>query len=129
MEKSGFKSIVFIVLLSFTVLQSFAQYQITGKIMQKSEKQSPLSLVNVELRTADSVYVNRMTGDENGNFRFKNVAAGNYRITISYSGFSSQTIELNGLSNSVNLKNIFMEESVNQLKSVTVTGRKCIWCF
>ena len=129
MKKSGFKSFVFITLLSFSVLQSFAQYQISGKIMQKNEKKSPLSLANVELRTADSVYVNGITGDVKGNFRFKHVAAGNYRITISYLGFSPQTIALNGLSKSVNLRNIFMEESVNQLKSVMITGRRCIWCF
>ncbi|MCL2650654.1 MAG: carboxypeptidase-like regulatory domain-containing protein [Candidatus Azobacteroides sp.] len=126
MKKSEFKSIVFIVLLSFAVLQSFAQYQISGKVMQKSEKESPLSFANVELTISDSVYIAGMNGDENGNFRFKNVAAGNYRITVSYLGFSSQTIVLNGLSKSVDLGNIVMEESVNQLKDVTITASNTV---
>ena len=125
MKKSGIKCIVIVVLL-FAATQLFAQYQISGKVMQKSEKNSPLEFVNIELTTSDSVYINGMQSDANGNFQFKNVTAGNYRITVSYLGFSSQTFVLNGLSKSVDLGNILMEESVTQLKGVMVTASNTV---
>jgi len=125
MKKSGIKSIVIIVLL-FTVTQMFAQYQISGRVMQKSETESPLALANVTLTTSDSVYVAGMIGEANGNFQFKNVAAGNYLITISYLGFSSQTIALNGLSKSIELGDIMMEETINQLEGVTIVAPSTI---
>jgi len=125
MKRFSIKTLAIVALL-FVTVHLYAQYQISGRIMQKSEKESPLALANVELRTADSVYMDGTTGDANGNFRFKNVAAGNYRITVSYLGFTSQTIVLNGLSKSVDLGNIFMAESVNQLKDITVTASNTI---
>jgi hypothetical protein len=125
MKKVGIK-IIAITAFLLAVSQLYAQYQISGRVMQKNEKEEPLALANVKLTTSDSVYVTGMTGDLDGNFQFKNISGGDYLINVSYLGFSSQTIALNRLSKSIDLGDIFMEEKTTQLEAVTITTSNTI---
>ena len=125
MKNLRLKSFVITVLI-LTVSQLSAQYQISGRVMQKSEKETPLELASVELTTQDSVFVNRATGDMNGYFQIRNVASGNYLLKVSYLGFIPKTIILSGLSKSIDLENILMEETVSQLEGVTIVASNTI---
>ncbi|MDR2146895.1 MAG: outer membrane beta-barrel protein [Tannerella sp.] len=125
MKKPGIKSIAIVALL-FAAIQLNAQYQLSGKVMEKSEPASPLPAANVVLTTPDSVFVAGMTSDASGSFQFKNVSAGNYLVTVSCLGFSSKMLVLNGISQSINLGEIYMEEDVTQLEGVTVSASNTV---
>ena len=124
MKKLGI-SIMIIVACLLSIPKMYAQYQITGRIMQEG-KEIPMEFANITLDTADSVFVTGTTTDMKGVFLLKNVESGNYLITASYMGFTSQTIALNGLSKSIHLDDIYLEEKTSELDAVSITASNAV---
>lgn len=98
-----------------------AQYTISGRVIHEG-KHTPLDYSNVVLQTSDSVFVSGTTCNAKGEFRFRNIAPGNYLIKTTYLGYNPSLTVLNGLINSVNLGDIPMVEETSQLETVTVTA-------
>lgn len=113
--------IMIIMICLFGAIKTYAQYQISGCIVH-DEKASPLEFANITLSTTDTVFVTGTTSDLKGRFQLKNIASGDYLLTTSYLGFTTQTIALNGLVKSIDIGDIFMTEENNQLETVTVTA-------
>lgn len=68
--------------------------------------------------------------DDNGKFTIEKVAEGNYLIVISFIGYQTKTIRNVSISDkkdAVNLGNIRISPSVQQLQEVTVEGQKAIF--
>jgi hypothetical protein len=81
-----------------------------------------LAFVNVVLQAPDSAFVEGTTSDDNGKFAIPNVKPGDYRLAVSYIGYLTQFIALEGLKANVTLPEILMEEEAVGLNAVTVTG-------
>lgn len=100
----------------------YAQHQISGRIIQ-TEGNAPLEFANVALAGKDSTYqVTGTTSNTKGTFQLKNIPSGDYELTVSYLGFHSKTVSINGLSKSIDLGDIILESEANLLETVTVTG-------
>ena len=123
MKKSIFKRAAIPVLLSCMIVQGiFAlDIEIKGRVLQASDL-SALEFANVVLQTSDSVFVTGTITDLKGDFVFKNVSSGDYRLIISLIGYETQSIELQGDNRNIDLKEILLEESSVSLGEVTVTA-------
>lgn len=118
--KNVFRNIVFVIGL-FMIPQVYAQYQITGRIMQEG-KESALEFANVTISTDDSVFIAGTISDPKGRFQFKNMPSGNYVVTTSYLGYAPQIIAVNGLARSVDMGDIYLSEENNVLEAVSITA-------
>ena len=123
MKKSILKRVAIPVLLSCMVVQGiFAlDIEIKGRVLQASDR-SALEFANVVLQTSDSVFVTGTITDMKGDFAFKNVTAGDYRLIISLIGYETQYVELEGETRNIDLKEILLEEASVSLGEVTVTA-------
>src|SRR4051812_37410413 len=105
-----------IIMIAFAILQSWAilaqQNTITGKVIHKINGE-PLSGVSVQSKNKT------VTTDANGKFSIE--AAAGETITLSYVGMQPVSIKVNNASKNLNLE---MEESINDLNTVVVTGYK-----
>lgn len=109
----------------FVVPEVYAQHQISGRIMQEGNG-IPLAYANVTISTVDSVFIAGTTSDLKGRFQIKNIAPGNYLVTVSFLGYASQIIALNGLLQSVDMGDIYLKEESNELEAVNVTASHII---
>lgn len=109
--------ILFLFIGIYFSVSVFAQYKITGKIID--EKGSPLSLVNVSLHSArDSSYINGTTTDGDGEFRILNNTFKLGILKFSCIGYKTKRIPtLTG-----NLGNITLISDTTALDEVRVTA-------
>ena len=96
------------------------QIRISGKVLEASTKQAAIA-ANVVLQTNDSTFVNGAATDNKGIFRIEKVAEGSYKLVISAIGFKKSVIDLQGLSQSVDLGTLELEEASQQLEEVTLS--------
>jgi hypothetical protein len=82
-----FKFIIALSLLSATLNAQYAQ-QLRGTVVDQV-LQKPLAGATVAIASINQSVIT----DDEGLFRFNNLAVGSYRITISYSGFREATLE------------------------------------
>ncbi|MDR2916632.1 MAG: outer membrane beta-barrel protein [Tannerella sp.] len=122
MGRVGLKIIIIAISL-FVMSGIYAQHSVSGRIaVIEDGKKMYLEAVNISLSTLDSVFVTGGVSDQKGVFLLKNVASGDYQVTLSYLGYTPQVVSLNGLSKSISLEDVFMEEETTQLETVTVTA-------
>jgi len=82
-------------LLGSMAQNAFAQkIEIKGTVRDASDKS--IEYVNVVLQTIDSTFVAGVTTSPEGEFIFKNTAAGDYRLVLSSIGYNTGYITLNG---------------------------------
>ena len=98
---------------------------IKGKVLDGATG-SPFELANVVVQTSDSVFVSGVATDEKGNFKIDKLRSGNYRLIVSAIGYVSAVTELEGLSRSVDLGEIVLEEESELLDEVTVTASNVV---
>ena len=98
---------------------------IKGKVLDGATG-SPFELANVVVQTSDSVFVSGVVTDEKGNFKIDKLRSGNYRLIVSAIGYVSAVTELEGLSRSVDLGEIVLEEESELLDEVTVTASNVV---
>ena len=113
MQKIG---IVFCLLPLFT-LQAIAQHAIIqGKVVDgKNQKTLPGAHVYFKGTTTATATNNK------GEYSIKRVKPGNYELVVSFSGFKRVKKDVS-LKAGVNVLNIEMEESINNLGEIVVTG-------
>lgn len=86
----------------------------------------PAEFVNVVLQTPDSTFVAGVSTDANGAFRLEKIATGDYRLVVSALGYAELHTDLTGLSRSVDLGKLFLQEAAEQLEEVTVTASNMV---
>ncbi|MDR2627442.1 MAG: TonB-dependent receptor [Dysgonamonadaceae bacterium] len=100
---------------------SAQKIELKGLIREAGSNET-LAFVNVVLQTPDSVFVAGTTSDDKGKFVLSNVAPGDYQLALSYIGYQTQYIALEGLNASLTIPDIRMEEESVGLNAITVTG-------
>ena len=100
-------------------LCTFSQYSIKGNLISKEQ---PVSNCVVKLLSQGKV-VHTTASNEKGTFSFENLSAGQYQlnvVSIFYEPFQQELM----VDKNIALGNIVITEKVENLKEVTVTGRK-----
>jgi ferric enterobactin receptor len=110
-----------------------AQNSITGKIsgvIIDSATNKPVDYATVSLsRTGQTKSTNGSLADEKGNFRIDNVAAGKYRVTVSFIGYTTKIIDpitTTGSKPDLNLGTIILSPNSKVLKEVLVEGQAAL---
>lgn len=88
--------------------------------LKDAETNISMELVNVVLQTSDSIFVAGITSDKKGDFCFNKVQKNNYSLTISAIGYQKSNINLQGLSQSVDLGIILLQPVSFALEGVTI---------
>ncbi len=108
-------------LLGSMAQNAFAQkIEIKGTVRDASDKS--IEYVNVVLQTIDSTFVAGVTTSPEGEFIFKNTAAGDYRLVLSSIGYNTGYITLNGVKRHTDLGPIVLDSASIALEGVTITG-------
>ncbi len=94
---------------------------ITGLVVDPENE--PLIEASLRLLKArDSVFVAGETTNASGQFRFRNVAAGNYIVEVTYVGMAKTTANVTVGKSNVEMPPIKVSDNANMLKEVSVTG-------
>jgi outer membrane receptor protein involved in Fe transport len=110
-----------VLLPSFYLLQA-QDFSILGRVTEASD--TPIEFANVVVLAEDSnQFIKGTSTDDNGRFSLNNLAAGNYKLRISYIGFEDyeQKLILNG---NLDIKTIVLNEGAETLGQVDIVGRK-----
>jgi hypothetical protein len=114
--------IITCILLGGIIGSVYAQrIELKGAVRDAGNNEA-LAFVNVVLQTPDSAFVTGTTSDDDGKFVLPNLNPGDYRLAVSYIGYVTQYIALEGLKAGVTLPEILMEEESVGLDAVTVTA-------
>jgi hypothetical protein len=116
-----------VLLIALTTNIAFAQTaNITGKT--STENKSPLSFVTISLlKKQDSSLVKVAISNETGNFTMENIASGNYLLKFTNVGFEQMFLPIDSLqfnSNSLDIKNVVLNKTVQSLTTHTVIAKK-----
>lgn len=111
----------------FSVFEIFANdYQsITGKLIdQKSKYVVPYAVVSL-IKTPESVTVNSVYSDTSGLFTFKDVAIGNYKLTVTIIGYkpASKFIVVNKMYK-VDAGIIYLEDTAFHINETVILGER-----
>lgn len=85
-----------------------------------------VEFANVVLQTLDSTFVAGVSTDMKGRFQLEKIEIGSYRLIISAIGYTDNITDLNGLSKSVDLGKLTLNEAAEQLDEVTVTAANIV---
>ena len=112
-----------IILFCCVIIQSVlaAPIDIRGRVLH-AESREAIEYANIVLQKLDSTYVSGTATGEEGDFLFKNVDEGDYRIVISSIGYKTQNIDIHDYSKNLQLDEILLEEDMVMLEGVTVTA-------
>jgi hypothetical protein len=121
------KSILTALLIFFTIVCFSQSRSISGTL--KDSRNAALQGAVVNLRnTKDSTFSKTVTSDENGGFKFQNLAAGKYKLVTSYTGlkkFESSIVTIDDIHTQIVLPVIFLQSGrQEELKEVTVISKK-----
>lgn len=102
----------------------FAQYSITGKIVDSAQK--GIATTNILLLLPkDSSLVKGVVSNSTGNFQLTDIAAGSYLIMCSFTGYENQWLPMFQLSMAnVDLGTVQLKTLTKNLTDVTVIGKK-----
>lgn len=123
MKRIGLLIVCLILSVGFVFAQKI---KITGKVLDGSMDKAPFEFANVVLQTSDSVFVTGASTDAKGSFKLDNVQQGDYRLIISAIGYTDLVTDLAGLSKSVDLGELTLDEATQQLREVTVTAANIV---
>ena len=121
------KNILYIILiLTLFYGQSVAQVKIQGKILEKVDV--PASFATVALVSVkDSLILKGRVAEDNGTYIFEKVPFGNYKISITHTGFKkkfSDEIQLSDSNMEVIMPEITLQEDSKVLSEVVVKAQK-----
>lgn len=85
-----------------------------------------VEFANVVLQTLDSTFVTGVSTDTKGRFQLEKIETSSYRLIISAIGYTDNITDLNGLSKSVDLGKLTLNEAAEQLDEVTVTAANIV---
>ncbi|MDD2436507.1 MAG: TonB-dependent receptor [Massilibacteroides sp.] len=116
------KRMILIMLLCSVIMNAFAQKVMIKGCILDATNQEAMEFANIILQTTDSAFVSGTTSDIKGQFTLAQINPGDYQITVSTLGYEPQTIELQKVTQNVDLGNINMDNSSVKLEEVTVNG-------
>ncbi|MDD3323277.1 MAG: outer membrane beta-barrel protein [Paludibacter sp.] len=113
---------LFLFLVLFFSLTSFSQHSIQTSVFD-SKNGLPIELGTVRLlKSSDSTMVQGCQTDTKGGFLLSKIKNGNYILKVSSVGYLEYRKNINMVDRDIILKNIQLEENVQLLKEVKVTG-------
>ncbi len=105
-----------------SLLATSANYSIQSKVLDKKNEAS-IELATIRLLAArDSSYVTGSTSNQDGSFILKNVPNGNYILEVKYLGYDHYYQNLQVKDKALILRPVLMEETVQNLSAVSVSG-------
>jgi hypothetical protein len=108
-----------------TTLLSQNTYQLKGKVT--NTKNAPLDLVAISLlRSQDSSIIKSVYADTDGSYEFSAIATGAYFLKanlLGYAEYQGGKLVVEGEATTLQLGTIQMQESIKQLKEVTVSAK------
>ncbi|MGB0839960.1 MAG: TonB-dependent receptor plug domain-containing protein, partial [Chitinophagales bacterium] len=114
-------NIYMVILCLFVSLQAMSQQVISGSL--QTSDNTPLSGATIIATNTTGADVGT-TSDAEGNFSLSLNESGNYRLTVSYIGYSPYLAEVNlGSAENLNLGKIVLLELSEILQSVEIVGR------
>jgi hypothetical protein len=121
------RNILYIILIiTLFYGQSFAQGKIQGKILEKVDV--PASFATVALLSVkDSSIIKGRVAEDNGTYIFEKIPFGNYKISITHTGFKKKFSDEVQLSNSnleVIIPEMTLQEDAKVLSEVVVKAQK-----
>ena len=111
-------------LLFFTVTSVFSQYNISGKITDSNKKALPYTNI-ILYKTGDEANPKGTISNDNGSYSLKNIAHGNYKITVSTLGFKTTKSKEFKLSTNKTL-NFTLNEDNLTLNEVVINSKRPI---
>ncbi|OHT43471.1 TonB-dependent receptor [Flavobacterium tructae] len=117
------KKLILLIILSlgFEAVAQTNEFTLKGKVMDSKTKQS-LSYVTVTLESSDQKK-RTVSSDENGMYVFKS-PPGNYQLKIEFISYKPFTVNAISLQKDLILKDVLLEEEVNELNEVNVVAEK-----
>lgn len=110
-----------ILLLSFKGMAQTNEFTLKGKVIDSKTKQS-LPYVTVTLQAANQ-QKRTVSSDENGVYVFKS-QPGNYQLKVEFMSYKPFRIPTISLDKDLILKDVLLEEAVNELNEVNVMAEK-----
>jgi outer membrane receptor protein involved in Fe transport len=129
MKKGILLSLLLPTFLSLQARNTTVAQKIIGTLVEAANNKMPVEFASVALQEkATNKMVNGTTTDAKGEFVIQNVAAGNYKIVISFVGFTDKTIEnvIVTKGNDLNLGTIQLASNSKTLNEVTVSSTKSL---
>lgn len=111
-------------LLFFTVTSVFSQYNISGKITDSNKKALPYTNI-ILYKTGDEANPKGTISNDDGSYSLKNIAHGNYKITVSTLGFKTTKSKEFELSTNKTL-NFTLNEDNLTLNEVVINSKRPI---
>ncbi|KQS27823.1 TonB-dependent receptor [Dyadobacter sp. Leaf189] len=100
--------------------KSAVRAEVSGTILD-SISQKPLRTASVSLLTqSDSAYVTAGITDGAGHFKLKNVAAGSYRLLVTFIGYRNKSVLFEVAAQNVRLDTLWMTEQGTDLQEVVI---------
>lgn len=111
-----------LILLTFSPFITFAQYEISGKIVDNANK--PISYSNISLNaTIDSIFVKGTITEENGSFLIDQIDAGEYFLKVSFVGYQTKIIPVK-VDSDEQINPIQLEEETAQLSDIKIYSKR-----
>jgi outer membrane receptor protein involved in Fe transport len=129
MKKRILLSLLLPTFLSLQAHNTEVAQKITGTLVEATNSTTPIEFASVALsEKATNKMVNGATTDVKGEFVIQNVAAGNYKIVISFVGFADKTIDnvIVTKGSDLNLGTIQLASNSKTLNEVTVSSTKSL---
>ena len=114
--------IITFILFLIGITAAFGQFNINGKIADNQNLALPYTNV-ILYKIGNEANPSGTITDENGNYQFKNIKKGNYKITFSSIGFKTEKIKEFEL-NSNKKFNIILKEESQTLNEVVIKAKR-----
>jgi outer membrane receptor protein involved in Fe transport len=112
---------LFLIVALLTAIEVFATVFGTVRGIVHDQQHRPISTVQVVLKAANSEYTQTTQTNTDGEFIFDSVPVGQYKVTVSKSGFASQEMRITVLSGTAPILHLELIVAA-QVQSVTVTS-------
>ena len=106
---------------SLFIVESYAQSGfIAGKVTDYEDEESLVGANLIISKSGDSTVIYYTVSDENGNFKFEGLAAGDYRLEISYIGYQQLVRPVSLAGESRDLGILTLKKDTTRLKEVVI---------
>lgn len=124
---SAYIMFICLVFTSFTSVanEPLAKGVVTGKLIDQ-DNNNPVGYASVAILDADKRSITGAMSDENGEFSMNKIPLGKYVLVVQFIGYEnySEEIELTTKKSKIDLGEIVLVSSVEQLEEVEITGEK-----
>ena len=126
------------IILAVSILASFISFSQTGslvgKILDNNDK-NPLIGVNLileyKISSSNDISVAKLTPEQSGtatdldgDFAFRNLEDGEYKLTISYIGYEQKTLDIIILNKEQVSRRIYLEEAATKMDNIVISAGK-----